>query len=206
MKPKILCVTGGMGSGKSTAVRILAQKGWPVYPADERAKELVSRRPELQAKLKKAFGDDAVNENGSVNPDVLSQCAFRDKESWMLLNSIIHPAVHDDFLDWLDRCTPGPHSWVIRESALAFEVGSVEVCTRVLLITAPLSLRKKRIALRQPLRDPEMLYRRMEFMWDDERLIHHLRPSDGHLINGGSTEEFEDAVLRWAKNLDSCPG
>ncbi len=107
MKPNVLCVTGGMGSGKSLALELLKDRGWPVYPADVRAKQLVAQSVELQTKLMDAFGSDALDAHGQPNGAVLSTRAFASQDAWNTLNEIIHPSVHKDFVQWL---TEEPHA------------------------------------------------------------------------------------------------
>ena len=190
MKPNVLCVTGGMGSGKSLALELLKGRGWPVYPADVRAKKLVAQSVELQTKLVDAFGSDALDAHGEPNGAVLSTRAFASQDAWNTLNGIIHPSVQQDFAQWLTE-EPQRHAlWVARESALLFEVGATRACTLVLLITASEETRKHRIAARQPERNAEELYRRMSFQWSDERKIAQLRAGDWHVINDGTVADF----------------
>lgn len=190
MKPNVLCVTGGMGSGKSLALKLLNDWGWPVYPADIRAKQLVAQSVELQTKLVVAFGSDALEANGQPNSAVLGFRAFESQDTWSTLNNIIHPSVHQDFVQWLTE-EPQCHApWVARESAILFEVGTTQACTRILLITASEEIRKERIAARQPKRNTEELYRRMAFQWSDEQKIAQLRDCDWHLTNDGTVAQF----------------
>ncbi len=201
MKPNVLCVTGGMGSGKSLALELLKDRGWPVYPADVRAKQLVAQSVELQTKLVDAFGSDALDAHGEPNGAVLSTRAFASQDAWNTLNGIIHPSVQQDFAQWLTE-EPQRHAlWVARESALLFEVGATRACTLVLLITASEETRKQRIAARQPERNAEELYRRMSFQWSDERKIAQLRAGDWHLTNDGTVADFTKDLAKKIRSI-----
>ena len=201
MKPNVLCVTGGMGSGKSLALELLKDRGWPVYPADVRAKQLVAQSVELQTKLVDAFGSDALDAHGQPNGAVLSSRAFASQDAWNTLNGIIHPSVQQDFAQWLTE-EPQCHAlWVARESALLFEVDATRACTLVLLITASEETRKQRIAARQPERNAEELYRRMSFQWTDERKIAQLRAGDWHLTNDGTFADFTKDLAEKIRSL-----
>lgn len=202
MKPNVLCVTGGMGSGKSLALQLLKDWGWPVYPADVRAKQLVKQSVELQTKLVDVFGSDALDAHGEPNAAVLSTRAFENQNAWNTLNEIIHPSVHKDFVQWLTeepQCNAG---WVARESALLFEVGATQACTVILLITASEETRKQRIAARQPDRNAEELYRRMAFQWSDEQKIGQLRAGDLHLTNDGTVADFTNQLTDKIRSLN----
>jgi dephospho-CoA kinase len=201
MKPNVLCVTGGMGSGKSLALELLKDRGWPVYPADVRAKQLVAQSVELQTKLVDAFGSDALDAHGQPNGAVLSTRAFASQDAWNTLNEIIHPSVHKDFVQWLTEEPQCNASWVARESALLFEVGATRACTLVLLITASEETRKQRIAARQPERNAEELYRRMSFQWSDERKIAQLRAGDWHVTNDGTVADFTKDLAEKIRSL-----
>lgn len=194
MKPNVLCITGGMGSGKSLALKVLSELGWPIYPADERAKFLVTQSLDLQSKLKEEFGPDAIDSKGQPNPLVLGTRGFANREAWNKLNSIIHPAVQQDFLDWLNEEPQCRAHWVARESALLFEVGAANHCSKILLITSLEPIRKQRIAARQPDRNAEELYRRMSFQWNDDLKIEQLREGDFHVTNDGSPDEFVQKI------------
>ena len=201
MKPNVLCVTGGMGSGKSLALQLLKEWGWPVYPADIRAKQLVAQTVELQLKLMDAFGSDAIDAHGQPNGAVLSTRAFENLNAWNTLNEIIHPSVHKDFAKWLTEEPQCNAAWVARESALHFEVGATEACTVILLITASEETRKQRIAARQPGRKPEELYRRMAYQWSDEQKIGQLRTGDLHLTNDGTLADFTNKLTDKIRSL-----
>ena len=195
MKPNVLCVTGGMGSGKSLTLRLLKDLGWPVYPADDRAKWLVAHSDEMQTKIVEAFGSDALDAQRQPNGAVLSSLAFANRDAWNTLNGIIHPSVQQDFAQWLTEEPQCLAPWVARESALLFEVGANAECTLVLLITASEETRKKRIAARQPDRSAEDLYRRMALQWSDEQKIAQLRACDWHLTNDGTVAQFTSLLV-----------
>lgn len=194
-----------MGSGKSLALKIIQEQGWPVYPADERARMLVTQSIELQTKLKEAFGPDSIDALGQPNPLVLGTLAFANQEAWNKLNEIIHPSVQKDFVRWIEAKPQCLSSWIARESALLFEVGASQHCSRILLITASEEIRKRRIAERQPHRNAHELYRRMSFQWSDARKIEQLRNEDLHVTNDGSVDEFVSKIKDLLQSLSNPP-
>ena len=95
---KVIGITGGIGSGKSTFADFIRQEGYPVIDMDSRAKELMNTSAEVQKKIIAAFGEDAY-QNGVLNKDFLAQKVFatkNDGDSLQKLNSIVHPAAIDD--------------------------------------------------------------------------------------------------------------
>ena len=93
---KIIGLTGGIGSGKSTILELFKFLGVKTYSADESAKKLVNTDPYLINLIKSSFGDN-IYDKGILNSRKLSKIVFEDTEKLKLLNSIIHPAVAKDF-------------------------------------------------------------------------------------------------------------
>ncbi len=139
-------VTGGIGSGKSTVCKMFMVLGIPVYDADSRAKILMAGDPVLIAAIKKAFGEEAYHRDGSVNRGYLSEKIFRDPEALQKMNRLVHPRVAGDFERWAVRQIGVPY--IIKEAALLFESGSYKMLDKVITVTAPESLRIRRVLLR----------------------------------------------------------
>ena len=93
---KIIGLTGGIGSGKSSVLEIFKKIGISTYNADESAKELISSDKKIIHSIKQLFGEDIYNEN-ELNSKLVSKIVFNDNEKLKSLNSIIHPAVAVDF-------------------------------------------------------------------------------------------------------------
>ena len=89
---KIIGLTGGIGSGKSTVLKLFKNLGVKTYSADESAKKLVNTDPNLIDLIKSSFGNN-IYDKGLLNTRKLSKFVFEDTEKLKLLNSIIHPAV-----------------------------------------------------------------------------------------------------------------
>ncbi len=134
-------LTGGIGSGKSTVAKVFEVLGIPVYYADERAKELMHTNELLQQQLIFHFGE-ATYTNGNLNRKHLSSIVFADKEKLELLNSLVHPVTIADAEQWF-RKQVSPY--VIKEAALLFESGATEGLDHVIGVTAPATIRMKRV-------------------------------------------------------------
>ncbi len=128
-----VALCGTIGSGKSTVCQAFEQLGVAVYISDDRAKLLMTHSPELIAAIKGAFGEECYS-NGQINRQYLASKVFSNTESRLTLNSIVHPAVCRDFVQWAE-CQ---HSdYVIVESAILFESGLDKVVDRVIAVVAP---------------------------------------------------------------------
>ena len=163
---KIIGLTGGIGSGKTTIANHLKSLGIPVYNSDEQAKKILYL-PETLQSLKIFFGIDIFTDN-LFDKKKLSKLVFSDPEKLKLLNQIIHPAVKVDFNKWLNLNSNAP--LVIKEAAILFESGSYKDCDTIILITAPHELRIQRVMDRDHLTFDEVMSR-INNQWTDEMRI-----------------------------------
>lgn len=139
---KIIGITGGIGSGKSSVSRFVQEMGYPVYESDYWAKELVNLDEGLKHKIVALLGPEAYDQNGKYNRKWVSERVFENEALLQQLNQVIHPAVKVHFEDWM-RAQPSPV--VFKETALLFELNLHKTCHRSLLVTAEDNLRIKRV-------------------------------------------------------------
>lgn len=98
---KIIGLTGGIGSGKTTVARFIEEMGYPVYNSDTRAKDLVNESADLKSAIIQLLGKQAYDENGLYDRKYVGSVVFSNDELLKQLNAIIHPAVNKDFHDWV---------------------------------------------------------------------------------------------------------
>ena len=139
---KIIGLTGGIGTGKTTVAKYFASKGVPVYIADEAAKEIMNTKEVIQ-QVQALFIENVILENGQLNREFIRELVFTNKDKLAQLNSIIHPKVKRNFDDWLSQHQDAP--FVIKEVAILFETNGQEYCDVTILITAPLETRIQRV-------------------------------------------------------------
>lgn len=140
--PKIIGLTGGIGSGKTTVAKFIEEFGFPVYYSDDRAKDIVNDNDDLKAKIKELLGEEAYDENGLYNRKFVADKVFNNKDLLQSLNEIIHPAVRIDFEDWVKKQTK---YLVFKETALLFELKLNRQCYKSVLVTAEDNIRAKRV-------------------------------------------------------------
>lgn len=186
-------VTGGIGSGKSYVVEVFRNLGAHVYLADQRAKELIHQL-EVKSKIIAFFGEDSYS-NGSYNRAFISKIVFEDRSKLDLLNSIIHPAVFADF-DLF--CKQNSRSIIVYESALMVETKHTYLFDRIVLVTAPLELRIKRVMHRDQLTREEVLKRMAFQSSDSEKMIFA-----DFVIENTDKDKTKSAILQiWDSNFD----
>ena len=138
--PRIIGLTGGIGSGKTSVAKLLEKKGFPVYYSDVEAKNMVNKDPELKEKIIALLGEEAY-QNGTYNRRFVAKKVFVNSEILNELNHLIHPAVRLDFEKWVRSQTS---EFIFKETALLFELNLHEQCYKSLLVTADDNLRIKR--------------------------------------------------------------
>ncbi|MBT8255525.1 MAG: dephospho-CoA kinase [Bacteroidia bacterium] len=163
---KIIGLTGGMGSGKTTVARMFEALGVAVYIADTEAKLLTNRSKYIRKKLIALLGPKAYV-NNSINRPYVAARIFSDKELLQKVNAIIHPRVAQHFKRWV-RKQKG--IYCIKEAAILFENGGYKQCDATILVTAPKEVRIRRILKRDHL-DAKDVLERMSNQWEDERKI-----------------------------------
>ena len=141
---KIIGLTGGIGSGKTTVAKMFKSLGVPVYIADTEAKQLMNTSALLRQKLTDLFGEEAYTKDGLNRPFIASK-VFNDKALLEKMNAIVHPEVGKHFQDWLKQQDA---VYVIKEAAIIFEENMQAQYDKVILVTADKQERIKRILKR----------------------------------------------------------
>ena len=160
-------ITGGIGSGKTTVCRLFKAFGIPVYDADSRAKALMATNEGLKMEIVRAFGAASYLADGSLNRIHLSELVFKNSEKLQVLNSLVHPVVAQDALDWHVVQQNAPYT--LREAALLIESGSYRQLDYLVLVTAPLELRLERVMQRDSTTAAEVQARIAKQLSDDEK-------------------------------------
>ena len=166
---KVLAVTGGIGCGKSHIVTIFKAMGVPAYDTDSRAKELYDESESLKGSLVKILGDDILDASGRISKDVMAKKIFSNRDLLQRVEGVVHPAVVEDFNLWKESQSNRGSNFVIIESAIFLEKPIFEgVADRVLVVTAPIDLRIKRVQSRSQL-SKEQVLERINNQWSDEQ-------------------------------------
>jgi dephospho-CoA kinase len=183
---KIIGLTGGIGSGKSTVLELFKILGVKTYSADESAKKLVNTDPYLINLIKSSFGEN-IYDKGQLNSKKLSDIVFENKEKLKLLNSIIHPAVAKDFKLFLNS---NNEDYIVKEAAIIFETKSENNYDKIILIQSPLEIRIERVINRDNISREEVM-KRINNQLDENLIIDKC----DYVISNENKEDLEDKVL-----------
>lgn len=163
---KIIGLTGGIGSGKTTVAKEFEALGVPVYIADTEAKNIMNL-PETLHLVKTEFGT-SIFEEETLNREKLAKIVFENPEKLQKLNNIIHPLVKKHFQKWVQKNKKS--DFVIKEVAILFESGSDKDCDKIITVVAPLETRLERV-LKRDNSDYESVMKRIQNQWTDEMRI-----------------------------------
>ena len=195
---KIVGLTGGIGSGKTTVAGFFKEFNIPVYIADDAGKRLMKTSASIRSQITELFGSEAY-EGELPNRKFIASRVFNDKEQLSKLNQIIHPAVEEDFKDWLENQNS---DYVIYEAAILFETGGYKKCDFNILVIAPKKLRIQRLQDRDNSSVDE-IKERMDNQWGDEKKS---RMADFIIENEELTqtklqvEDIHSKILKAGKN------
>jgi len=137
-------ITGIIGSGKSMLSQTFRSMGIPVYDADSKAKLLMNSDIHIKEELIRNFGENTYAD-GKINKDHLRRIVFGDEAKRLIVNSIVHPAVKKDYLQW--RMESGSNINAL-ESAIIFEAGLEDILDRIIYVEAAENILVDRICKR----------------------------------------------------------
>lgn len=188
---KIIGLTGGIGSGKTTIVNYIASKNIPVYIADDAGKR-VMEQAEIIQRINLLFDGKVLLNNGQLDRKKIASLVFNNSEKLEALNKIVHPAVADDFDLFCQKFEK--EVLIVKESAILFESGAYKNCDATILVTAPQSVRIHRVMKRDNISEEEVEQRMKNQMSDEEKIPY----ADFVITNIKLEDAYKqtDAVLR----------
>jgi dephospho-CoA kinase len=163
---KVVGLTGGIGSGKTTVAKQFEALGIPVYIADDEAKKLMNNSKIIRKKLIALFGEDAYL-NNNLNRPYLADKIFNNASNLEKMNAIVHPKVASHFKKWINK-QKAPY--VLKESAILFENGTYKFCDYIITVTAPIELRIDRL-LNRDNTTLKKIQAIIDNQWDDKAKI-----------------------------------
>jgi len=182
---KVIGLTGGIGSGKTTVANMIKKLGVPVYIADDEAKKLM-HSDNVKEKVIDLFGEEAYIDN-ELNRKYISSKVFKDKNLLEKLNHIVHPEVGNHFESWLKKQIG---IYVIKEAAILFENGNYKQCDKIILV---ISDEQKRIArvIKRDKTTNEKVANIIENQWTDNQKI---KLADFVIENNSNLESLKAKV------------
>lgn len=149
----LVILTGGIATGKSSVAQRLRQHGIQVVDTDAIAHALTAPNGAALTELRKAFGDDVFEADGTLNRAALRDIVFNDPDQKIRLEQILHPMIRRQAIEALATATS---PYVVADVPLFAETGFLrEQADRVLVVDCPPEIQKKRLLARGNL--PEAL-------------------------------------------------
>jgi len=163
---KIVGLTGGIGSGKTTVAKFFAEfNNVAIYIADVEAKKLMNSSEIIKTQLIKEFGKEAFI-NDELNRKFIAEIVFEDKEKLAVLNGIVHPEVRKHFHEFIKKNQD--KTYIIYENAILFESKSNMFCDIVITVYADLNIKINRVIARDSSTKTAVLSR-MKSQWSDAK-------------------------------------
>lgn len=199
---EVLVVTGGIGSGKSEVCRILERNGLEAqYNADSKVKELYASCPDLLEKIEEKLQSPVRDSEGRFRSQLLAARIFSDEEALAAVESIVFPALMEDFKAFVRRYEAS--GIIVFESATVLEKPQFEgFGDKIVLVDAPVALRLDRACARDGA-DREALKARMQ----NQKLMNALSEGvsdpriDAVIVNDSTVAVLEDRVDKIMSDL-----
>ncbi len=201
---KVVGLSGGIGSGKSTVARLLAELGAEVIDADAIVHELQAKGAPLLAEIESAFGPQILTPGGELDREALGALVFRDPEARARLNALVHPRVGAEMLRRLARARARGAALVVLDIPLLFEgrqagtgTASLVSFDATVVVTAPEALQVERQVQRDGRTREEALRRvRVQMPLEEKKAL-----ADVVIDNSGSLAETERQVRRFYASI-----
>jgi dephospho-CoA kinase len=184
-RPLAVAITGGIGAGKSEALASFARHGAATVSSDEIVHRLLREDEGVRWALLEQFGERILDEAGQVDRSAIAEIVFPDREQLDWLESLLHPLVVREYLEWREQLgrLPNPPAVCVTEVPLLYEVGGQERFDKVLVVTASPELRAERSHVEPGLREPRLLP-------DEEKA----NRADFVYVNDGSLDDLDAFV------------
>ena len=155
MKTRLVGITGGIGSGKSTISRCLQTMGYHVFNADDQASFALEHDPKVVQRVKALLGNESYDSVGKANRAFIASKVFADSQLLNQLNEVLHPVVKRMFEDWVNDHKG--EKVLFKEAAILFESGANKQVDEVIAVVAPESVRLNRVKKRDNRSEKEIL-------------------------------------------------
>ena len=151
---KVIGLTGGIGTGKSTVSELLAAHGFKIVDADVASREAVKKGSEGLQQVKQVFGEEAIDDNGEMNRKYIGEIVFNDAEKRKELNQIVHPIVREIMENQKEKYLSEGYN-VIMDIPLLFENNLQDTVDETWLVYASESIQVERLMERNDLSQEE---------------------------------------------------
>ncbi len=193
MELRIVGITGGIGSGKTSVSRILRDLNAAVVDYDAVARVITLKGGRALGELSAYFGDSIMDSNGELDRKKLAGIVFNDKVKLHALDSITHKYITKKVVENIENIkAAGKNDIIVLDSPIPVENGFLDLVDEVWVVTANRDIRIKRIMDRNGMTQDEAVARMNSQKKDED----YIRIADNVIQNNGSLEELEKAVVK----------
>ena len=185
---KMIGLTGQSGSGKTTVSSFFLDGGFEIINADLVAREVMEKGEVCLEETVRAFGEEILNDDGTLNRKHLAEIVFSDWQKLKKLNSITHPHINKRVSEKAEALRKCGAEYVLLDAPTLFESGEDKLCDAIVSVTAKVELRAKRIIERDKINN-DMVMKRFSSQHSVKFFKEH---SDYIIENNGSREELEE--------------
>ena len=197
-KALVVGLTGPIGSGKSSVAKIFADNGYKVIDADKIAREIVEKNSPVLALLSQVFGDDVIDDDGTLNRRLLAQKAFSSKKGTELLNSITHPAIVSLVKKRIEDYKTQGFDKIVYDAPLLFESKTDVLCDKIVSVVAPKEVRIARVKARDNMPLAEIQKR----IKAQHELSYYTEKSDYVIYNDSTLSDLQSKVINVVERLN----
>jgi dephospho-CoA kinase len=196
-RPLAVAITGGIGAGKSEALRAFARHGAATISSDDIVHRLLAEDEEVRSAILERFGEGVLDEQGGLDRGRIGGVVFTDRKQLEWLEALLHPRVAREYLRWREELGRRPQApaLCVTEVPLLYEAGGETRFDAVVTITAPLDLRTRRSQAAGDEREQRLLP-------DEEKV----RRADFAYVNDGSLDELDAFVAAVVESLTARVG
>ncbi|WP_308606524.1 dephospho-CoA kinase [uncultured Corynebacterium sp.] len=194
---KIIGLTGGIGSGKSTVAQLLVQEGWVLVDADRIARDIVEPGQPALAELADAFGEDILQADGTLDRGLLASRAFTSREKTDLLNSITHPRIQEETQARFEAARQGGADFVVYDMPLLVDKGLHNDMDATIVVDVDVEERVRRLVEYRGLEESDARRRIAAQIPDDVRRA----AADFVIDNNGPRDKLDAQVAEVAGKL-----
>jgi dephospho-CoA kinase len=195
--PLAVAITGGIGAGKSEALKAFARHGAAVVSSDEIVHHLIRADPEVKQAMVERLGEQILGPDGEIDRSRVAERVFGDRDALAWLEGLLHPKVSAEYMTWREQLgrLDNPPEVCVTEVPLLYEVGGEKRFDKVVVITAPPKLREARA--------------RVPLAGRSDRLIpdrEKVKRADFSYVNTGALEELDAWVAGVMEELRASRG
>ncbi|MDK8798736.1 dephospho-CoA kinase [Corynebacterium coyleae] len=192
-------LTGGIGSGKSTVARMLADEGFPVVDADQIAREIMEPGSPVLAQVAEVFGEDLIDDTGALNRAELAKRAFSSTEQTEKLNALTHPAIRAESNRRFDEAEKAGARAVIYDMPLLVDLGLHRDMDMTVVVDVDVDERVRRLVDKRGLTEADARARIAQQVDDDTRRA----AADIVVDNNGPLEALATQVEKVVRMIDA---